>query len=104
VPDIGNSFFADLAKGVEQASIERNFNVLRCNTSWNLEREVFYLETVKSRAVDGVVYAAGAAAPTSQLVKLLAGVSMFPTCTSTSLKRRAGASTEDGRDGRYERG
>jgi DNA-binding LacI/PurR family transcriptional regulator len=74
VPDIGNSFFADLAKGVEQASIQRNFNVLLCNTGWNLEREVFYLETLKSRAVDGVVYAAGAAAPTSQLVKLLAGV------------------------------
>jgi LacI family transcriptional regulator len=76
VPDIGNSFFADVAKGVEQASIERGFNVLLCNTGWNSERELFYLETLKSRAVDGVVYAAGAAPPTSHLVNLLAGVAV----------------------------
>jgi LacI family transcriptional regulator len=74
VPDIGNSFFADLAKGVEQASIERGFNVLLGNTGWTSERELFYLETLKSRAVDGVIYAAGAPAPTSQLAELLAGV------------------------------
>ena len=74
VPDIANSFFAELAKGVEQASIERGFNVLLCNTGWNSEREVFYLETLKSRAVDGVIYAAGAAASASQLMTLLASV------------------------------
>ncbi|WKU03351.1 LacI family DNA-binding transcriptional regulator [Micromonospora sp. HUAS LYJ1] len=74
VPDIGNSFFADLAKGVEQASIERGFNVLLGNTGWTSEREIFYLETLKSRAIDGVVYAAGAPAPTSRLAELFAGV------------------------------
>ncbi|WDZ87482.1 LacI family DNA-binding transcriptional regulator [Micromonospora cathayae] len=76
VPDIGNSFFAELAKGVEQASIERGFNVLLGNTGWTSERELFYLETLKSQAVDGVVYAAGAPAPTSRLAEVLAGVPM----------------------------
>lgn len=74
VPDIRNSFFADLAKGAEQTCIERGFNLLLCNTGWNMERELSYLETLKSRAVDGVVFASGAPAAASQLADLLAGL------------------------------
>jgi LacI family transcriptional regulator len=74
VPDISNSFFADLAKGVESACIESGFNVLLCNTGWNREREVFYLETLRSRAVDGVLYASGATPAPSTLAELLAGL------------------------------
>ncbi|MCV7227051.1 LacI family DNA-binding transcriptional regulator [Mycolicibacterium komossense] len=74
VPDISNSFFADLAKGVEAACIENGFNVLLCNTGWNREREVFYLETLRSRAVDGVLYASGATPAASTLAELLAGL------------------------------
>ncbi|WP_069816395.1 LacI family DNA-binding transcriptional regulator [Streptomyces sp. TP-A0874] len=74
VPDIGNSYFADIAKGVEGAAIRRGFNVVLCNTGWNLERELFYIETLRSRAVDGVVYAAGVPAPSSQLTEMLAGM------------------------------
>ncbi|MFC8501286.1 LacI family DNA-binding transcriptional regulator [Pedococcus sp. NPDC057267] len=73
VPDISNGFFADLAKGVEATSIENGFNVLLCNTGWNLEREVFYLETLRSRAVDGVVYASGSPPAASKLAELLSG-------------------------------
>jgi DNA-binding LacI/PurR family transcriptional regulator len=74
IPDISNSFFADLAKGVEAACIESGFNVLLCNTGWNREREVFYLETLRSRAVDGVLYASGATPAASTLAELLAGL------------------------------
>jgi DNA-binding LacI/PurR family transcriptional regulator len=74
IPDISNSFFADLAKGVEAACIESGFNVLLCNTGWNREREVFYLETLRSRAVDGVLYASGATPAASTLEELLAGL------------------------------
>lgn len=74
LPDISNSFFADLAKGVEATCIESGFNVLLCNTGWNREREVFYLETLRSRAVDGVLYASGATPAASTLEGLLAGM------------------------------
>lgn len=74
IPDISNSFFADLAKGVEAACIEGGFNVLLCNTGWNREREVFYLETLRSRAVDGVLYASGATPAASTLEELLRGL------------------------------
>jgi LacI family transcriptional regulator len=59
VPDISNSFFAELAKGVEEAAIDAGYNVVLCNSAFNHERELLYLETIRSRAVDGVVYAAG---------------------------------------------
>jgi LacI family transcriptional regulator len=74
VPDVGNSFFADVAKGVESASIERGYNIILGNTGWNRERELFYFETLQSRAVDGVVYAAGAPTPGSRIAELLAGM------------------------------
>lgn len=74
VPDIGNGFFAEVAKGAEQAAIERGYNVLLCNTGWDFERELFYLETLKSRAVDGIVYAAGAPTKNSELAGLLPGL------------------------------
>lgn len=74
VPDIGNSFFAEVAKGAEQAAIERGYNIMLCNTGWDFERELFYLETLKSRAVDGIVYAAGAPAKSSELASLLPGL------------------------------
>ncbi|GAB3440464.1 substrate-binding domain-containing protein [Phycicoccus ginsengisoli] len=98
LPDISNSFFADIAKGVEGTCIESGFNVLLCNTGWNLEREVFYLETLRSRAVDGAVYAAGSPPAASKLVELLAGLPVVAvdealegvTVTSVSSNNRQG--------------
>lgn len=98
LPDISNGFFADIAKGVEGRCIESGFNVLLCNTGWNFEREVFYLETLRSRAVDGVIYASGAPPAASKLVELLAGLPVVAvdealpgvTVTSVLSKNRHG--------------
>ena len=93
VPDIANGFFADVAKGVEQTVIERGYSTVLCNTGWNFERELFYLEALKSHAVDGVVYAAGALAESSELTGVLAGLPVvavdeelgdIPACTVVS--------------------
>ncbi|HEX5851062.1 MAG TPA: LacI family DNA-binding transcriptional regulator [Rubrobacter sp.] len=59
VPDIGNGYFAELAKGVERAAADRGYNVILCTTGFDHARERRYLEMINSRAVDGVVYAAG---------------------------------------------
>jgi DNA-binding LacI/PurR family transcriptional regulator len=59
VPDIGNAFFAELAKGVERAASGAGYNVVIGNTGFDRERGLMYLEMIRARAVDGVVYAAG---------------------------------------------
>ncbi|MGM7669154.1 LacI family DNA-binding transcriptional regulator [Microbacterium sp. A93] len=59
VPDISNSFFAELAKGAESAAQASGYNVLLANTDFDHEKERAYLEVIASKAVDGVIYAAG---------------------------------------------
>lgn len=71
IPDIGNGFFAELAKGVERFAVDHGYNVLLCTTGFDHAREVKYLAMIRSRAVDGVVYAAGAPPTDSELSGLL---------------------------------
>lgn len=74
VPDISNSYFAELARGVEEAAIAAEYNVVLCTTGFDHAREVLYLETVQSRAVDGIVYAAGSPPSNSELASLIGGL------------------------------
>lgn len=74
VPDIGSAYFAELAKGVERAAVDAGYNVLLCTTGFDHEREVHALEMIRSRAVDGVIYAAGAPPTGSELTRLLGGL------------------------------
>lgn len=71
VPDISNGFFAELAKGVERTAMDDRYNVILCTTGFDHAREMLYLEMVKSRAVDGIVYAAGSPPSTSELARVL---------------------------------
>ena len=55
IPDISNPFFADLARGVEDAANENGFNVFLCNSDEKLEKERTYLEILKEKRVDGLI-------------------------------------------------
>lgn len=71
VPDISNEFFAELTRGVEMAAVDRGYNVILCTTGFDHTREVHYLTMIRSRAVDGLVYAAGSPPTTSELGDIL---------------------------------
>lgn len=71
VPDISNGYFAELAKGVESAAMDQGYNVILATTGFDHAREMLYLEMIRSRAVDGVVYAAGAPPTGSELGRVL---------------------------------
>ncbi len=60
VPDISNSYFAELAKGAEDAAEAEGFNLVLCNTDFNAEREERYFSVVRGGAFDGLIYVAGA--------------------------------------------
>jgi len=55
IPDITNPFFAEIARGVEDAANKNNFNVILCNTDDKLKKERTYLEILKGKRVDGLI-------------------------------------------------
>ncbi len=55
IPDIQNPFFAEIARGVEDAAYANQYALLLCNSDENLDKERFYLDVMRAESVDGVV-------------------------------------------------
>ncbi len=55
VPDITNSFFAEILQGIEDVAWERGYSVLLVNTSENPKREHAALEQLEEVVVDGTI-------------------------------------------------
>lgn len=60
VPDIANYFFAELARGIFDEAEAAGYSVILSNTDFDRERERRYLHELRGRAIDGLIYAAGA--------------------------------------------
>ena len=56
IPDISNPFFPDLARGVEDSAHIYGYNVFLCNTDDNLEKESEYINALKEKYVDGIIF------------------------------------------------
>lgn len=57
VPDIQNSFWTTVARGVEDAAQSSGYSIFLCNTDENTEKQRHYLEIVISQRADGVIIA-----------------------------------------------
>lgn len=55
VLDIGNPFFTDVARGVEQVADERGMAVLLCSSDGSLERQDRHLQFLEEQRVDGLL-------------------------------------------------
>jgi LacI family transcriptional regulator len=55
VPDTTNPFFAEMARGIEDAAYTAGHTVILCNSDGDTEREALYLELLLKRQVDGIV-------------------------------------------------
>ncbi|NJD01942.1 MAG: LacI family transcriptional regulator [Ruminiclostridium sp.] len=58
LPNIGNPFYARIVKGIEDIAHKNGYNVMLCNTDSQAEREKIYLELLKCRLADGVIFMA----------------------------------------------
>ncbi|WKK70702.1 LacI family DNA-binding transcriptional regulator [Rathayibacter oskolensis] len=58
VPDITTSYFSRIAKGVELVAATVDYGVLLCSTSIGGQRSRRYLDLLRNRTVDGLVYVA----------------------------------------------
>jgi LacI family transcriptional regulator len=56
VPDNTNPFFAQIARGVEDAAYERSYNVFLLNTAENPEREAAAIDSLWQKDVDGLIW------------------------------------------------
>jgi LacI family transcriptional regulator len=55
IPDSSNPFFAEVLRGVEDASFDAGYSVILCNSDDDPKKEVGYLEVLLSKQVDGVI-------------------------------------------------
>lgn len=55
VPTIANPFFAELARGVQDAGRARGYHIFLCNTDWNPVEELELLHTLAAQPVDGII-------------------------------------------------
>lgn len=55
LPDVANTFFANVARGAEQEAYARGYNIFLCNTNEDPRREIDLLRSLEEKRVDGVV-------------------------------------------------
>lgn len=58
VPDNANPFFAEIARGVENAGFEAGYSVVLCNSNKSLQRELEHLRMLQAKQVDGIIFIA----------------------------------------------
>lgn len=61
LPDVTNPFFPAVARGVEDYASDNGYCVILCNTDGNSRKESDYLRMLRSRKVDGVIFAVSVA-------------------------------------------
>lgn len=57
IPDLQNPFFSDIARGVEDITQQENHAVVICNSDENAEKEAFYVNTLRSEYMGGLIVA-----------------------------------------------
>jgi LacI family transcriptional regulator len=55
VPDITNSYFGEIIKGISEVAEEHNLNIILYNTDDNLEKELKALDLLKGQRIEGVI-------------------------------------------------
>jgi len=56
LPDITNLYFALLARGIESVAYEQGFTTLICDSNHQPEREIQYMDMLRSEDVEGIIF------------------------------------------------
>ncbi|WAA10101.1 catabolite control protein A [Fervidibacillus albus] len=59
IPDISSTFFAELARGIEDVATMYNYNIILSNSDQNEEKELHLLNTMLGKQVDGILFMGG---------------------------------------------
>ncbi len=58
LPDSANPFFAEISRSIEDEAFKKGYNVILCNTELDVQRELFYVDVLSKKQVDGIVFVA----------------------------------------------
>ena len=59
VPDISNSYYAEITRGIEDVANKNGYTVIICNTNRLSSKAVNYIEVLRERLVDGIIFTGG---------------------------------------------
>ncbi len=55
LPDTSNTYFAEVAKGIESVAYDNDYTVVFCHSGYQLERELSYVDHLYSEQVAGII-------------------------------------------------
>ncbi|MCD4670545.1 MAG: LacI family transcriptional regulator [Actinomycetia bacterium] len=55
IPDSSNMLFADISKSFEDMFFSKNYNIIVCNSAYDINREIEHLKNLRSKMVDGIL-------------------------------------------------
>ena len=58
LPDSANPFFAEISRSIEDAAFKKGYSVFLCNTELDTNRELFYVDVLSKKQVDGIIFVA----------------------------------------------
>jgi len=58
LPDSANPFFAEISRSIEDKAFNKGYSVFLCNTELDTERELFYVDVLSKKQVDGIIFVA----------------------------------------------
>lgn len=56
IPDISSQFYPEIVRGAEDVANIYGYNVMLCNSDFDIDKEKEYLRVLKEKMVDGVLY------------------------------------------------
>lgn len=56
IPDISSQFYPEIVRGAEDVANIYDYNVILCNSDFDVEKEKDYLRVLREKMVDGVIY------------------------------------------------
>jgi len=74
MPDVSNPFFAQIARGAEDAAYESGYSVILINTAEDIQREISALDTLWQKEIDGAILCS----PRLSLDELKPYIARFP--------------------------
>lgn len=60
IPDISNTIFAEVARGIEDIANMYHYNIILCNADKRKEKEIRVINTLLEKQVDGLLFMGGA--------------------------------------------